>query len=322
MKIRKFNKDEIKIFSGSASLELSKKIVEYLGVELSENKIQKFADGEIFTKSLESVRGSKAFVIQSTSGNVNENIMELLIFIDVLKRSSAKEIIAVIPYFGYARQDRKVDPRDPVTSKLIASLLSAAGATRIVTMELHRKQVQGFFDIPLDHVEALPILADYFEKKDFLQNEDTVVVAPDVGSVKRARELAKWLEIPLAIIEKRKNEDGKHDVENIIGDVYGKKVIIIDDMINTAKTIEMAADALMENGAIEIYCCATHAIFSDLAVERLKKSPIKEIIVTDTIELSEDKKFDKLTILSTDEIFGEVLRRIVTGKEVSNLFKK
>ena len=317
MEIRKFNKDEINIFSGSASLELSKKIVEYLGVELSENKIQKFADGEIFTKSLESIRGSKAFVIQSTSGNVNENIMELLIFIDVLKRSSAKEIIAVIPYFGYARQDRKADPRDPITSKLIANLLSAAGATRIVTMELHRKQVQGFFDIPLDHVEALPILADYFEK-----NENTVVVAPDIGSVKRARELAKWLEIPLAIIEKRKNEDGEHNVENIIGDVRGKKVIIIDDMINTAKTIEMAADALMENGATEIYCCATHAIFSDSAVERLKKSPIKEIIVTDTIELSEDKKFDKLTILSTNEIFGEVLRRIVTGKEVSNLFKK
>ena len=322
MEIRKFNKDEINIFSGSASLELSKKIVEYLGVELSENKIQKFADGEIFTKSLESIRGSKAFVIQSTSGDVNENIMELLIFIDALKRSSAKEIIAVIPYFGYARQDRKADPRDPITSKLIANLLSAAGATRIVTMELHRKQVQGFFDIPLDHVEALPILADYFEKKGFSQDENTVVVAPDIGSVKRARELAKWLEIPLAIIEKRKNEDGEHNVENIIGDVRGKKVIIIDDMINTAKTIEMAADALMENGATEIYCCATHAIFSDLAVERLKKSPIKEIIVTDTIELSEDKKFDKLTILSTDEIFGEVLRRIVTGKAVSNLFKK
>jgi ribose-phosphate diphosphokinase len=322
VEIRKFNKDEINIFSGSASLELSKKIVEYLGVELSENKIQKFADGEIFTKSLESIRGSKAFVIQSTSGDVNENIMELLIFIDALKRSSAKEIIAVIPYFGYARQDRKADPRDPITSKLIANLLSAAGATRIVTMELHRKQVQGFFDIPLDHVEALPILADYFEKKGFSQDENTVVVAPDIGSVKRARELAKWLEIPLAIIEKRKNEDGEHNVENIIGDVRGKKVIIIDDMINTAKTIEMAADALMENGATEIYCCATHAIFSDLAVERLKKSPIKEIIVTDTIELSEDKKFDKLTILSTDEIFGEVLRRIVTGKAVSNLFKK
>lgn len=321
MEIRKFNKDEINIFSGSASLELSKKIVEYLGVELSENKIQKFADGEIFTKSLKSIRGSKAFVIQSTSGDVNENIMELLIFIDALKRSSAKEIIAVIPYFGYARQDRTADPRDPITSKLIANLLSAAGATRIVTMELHRKQVQGFFDIPLDHVEALPILADYFEKKGFLQDENTVV-APDVGSVKRARELAKWLEIPLAIIEKRKNEDGEHNVENIIGDVRGKKVIIIDDMINTAKTIEMAADALMENGATEIYCCATHAIFSDSAVERLKKSPIKEIIVTDTIELSEDKKFDKLTILSTNEIFGEVLRRIVTGKEVSNLFKK
>ena len=240
----------------------------------------------------------------------------------MLKRSSAKEIIAVIPYFRYARQDRTADPRDPITSKLIANLLSAAGATRIVTMELHRKQVQGFFDIPLDHVEALPILADYFEKKGFSQDENTVVVAPDIGSVKRARELAKWLEIPLAIIEKRKNEDGEHNVENIIGDVRGKKVIIIDDMINTAKTIEMAADALMENGATEIYCCATHAIFSDSAVERLKKSPIKEIIVTDTIELSEDKKFDKLTILSTNEIFGEVLRRIVTGKEVSNLFKK
>ena len=268
------------------------------------------------------MRGSKVFVVQSTAGKVNENLMELLIFIDVLKRASAKEIIAIIPYFGYARQDRTINPHDPITAKLISNLLVAAGATRIVTMELHTRQVQGFFDIPVDHMEPLPILAKYFEKKGFSQSEDVVVVAPDIGSLKRARGFAKWLEVPLAIVEKRKNGDGEFEVENLIGDVCGKKVILIDDMINTGKTVCNAADALIKNGATEVYCCATHAVFSDYAVKRLKESVIKEVVVTDTIELREDEYFEKLTVLSTAKIFGEAVKRIVIYKEMSNLFVK
>ena len=321
MEAKKFKENDVKIFAGSSAKKLAQKIADYVGLPLSKNKIQKFSDGEIFTKSLESVRGSKVFVVQSTAGKVNENLMELLIFIDVLKRASAKEIIAIIPYFGYARQDRTINPHDPITAKLISNLLVAAGATRIVTMELHTRQVQGFFDIPVDHMEPLPILAKYFEKKGF-QSEDVVVVAPDIGSLKRARGFAKWLEVPLAIVEKRKNGDGEFEVENLIGDVCGKKVILIDDMINTGKTVCNAADALIKNGATEVYCCATHAVFSDYAVKRLKESVIKEVVVTDTIELREDEYFEKLTVLSTAKIFGEAVKRIVIYKEMSNLFVK
>ena len=309
MEAKKFKENDVKIFAGSSAKKLAQKIADYVGLPLSKNKIQKFSDGEIFTKSLESVRGSKVFVVQSTAGKVNENLMELLIFIDVLKRASAKEIIAIIPYFGYARQDRTINPHDPITAKLISNLLVAAGATRIVTMELHTRQVQGFFDIPVDHMEPLPILAKYFEKKGFSQSEDVVVVAPDIGSLKRARGFAKWLEVPLAIVEKRKNGDGE-------------KVILIDDMINTGKTVCNAADALIKNGATEVYCCATHAVFSDYAVKRLKESVIKEVVVTDTIELRGDEYFEKLTVLSTAKIFGEAVKRIVIYKEMSNLFVK
>lgn len=310
----------VKIFAGSSSKKLAEKIAKYLEIELTSIQIIKFADGETFVKSNESVRGDKVFIIQSTSKPVNESIMELLIFIDALRRSSAKEIVAVIPYYGYARQDRKASPREPITSKLVANLLTVAGATRVVTMDLHARQIQGFFDIPVDHMEALPILAKHFIKYGF-SPEETVVVSPDVGGVKRARGLAKWLHSPLAIIDKRRAKANVSEVMNIIGDVKGKKAILIDDMIDTAGTICNAAAALKEKGAIEVYGCATHAIFSGPAVERLKESAFSEIVVTDTVELPEDKIFDKLRILSTSKMFAETIKRVVVSEAISDLFE-
>ena len=310
----------VKIFAGSSSKKLAEKIAKYLEIELTSVQIIKFADGETFVKSNESVRGDKVFIVQSTSKPVNESIMELLIFIDALRRSSAKEIVAVIPYYGYARQDRKASPREPITSKLVANLLTVAGATRVVTMDLHARQIQGFFDIPVDHMEALPILAKHFIKYGF-SPEETVVVSPDVGGVKRARSLAKWLHSPLAIIDKRRAKANVSEVMNIIGDVKGKKAILIDDMIDTAGTICNAAAALKEKGAIEVYGCATHAIFSGPAVERLKESAFSEIVVTDTVELPEDKIFDKLRVLSTSKMFAETIKRVVVSEAISDLFE-
>ena len=310
----------VKIFSGSSSKKLAEKIAKYLEIELTSVQIIKFADGETFVKSNESVRGDKVFIVQSTSKPVNESIMELLIFIDALRRSSAKEIVAVIPYYGYARQDRKASPREPITSKLVANLLTVAGATRVVTMDLHARQIQGFFDIPVDHMEALPILAKHFIKYGF-SPEETVVVSPDVGGVKRARSLAKWLHSPLAIIDKRRAKANVSEVMNIIGDVKGKKAILIDDMIDTAGTICNAAAALKEKGAIEVYGCATHAIFSGPAVDRLKESAFSEIVVTDTVELPEDKIFDKLRVLSTSKMFAETIKRVVVSEAISDLFE-
>ena len=310
----------VKIFAGSSSKKLAEKIAKYLEIELTSVQIIKFADGETFVKSNESVRGDKVFIVQSTSKPVNESIMELLIFIDALRRSSAKEIVAVIPYYGYARQDRKASPREPITSKLVANLLTVAGATRVVTMDLHARQIQGFFDIPVDHMEALPILAKHFIKYGF-SPEETVVVSPDVGGVKRARSLAKWLHTPLAIIDKRRAKANVSEVMNIIGDVKGKKAILIDDMIDTAGTICNAAAALKEKGAIEVYGCATHAIFSGPAVERLKESAFSEIVVTDTVELPEDKIFDKLRVLSTSKMFAETIKRVVVSEAISDLFE-
>ena len=312
--------EQIKIFAGSSNKELAEKIVQHLDMKLTSVQLIKFADGEIFIKPNESVRGCKAFIIQSTSGPVNENIMELLIFIDALKRSSAKEIIAVIPYYGYARQDRKASPREPITSKLVANLLTVAGATRVITMDLHARQIQGFFDIPVDHMEALPILAKHFINYGF-HPEDTVVVSPDVGGVKRARGLAKWLHTPLAIIDKRRPKANESEVMNIIGDVEGKKAILIDDMIDTAGTICNAAKALKDKGAIEVYACATHGIFSGLAIERLKNSPLNKVVVTDSIEIHEDKMFDKLRILTTSKMFAETIKRIYWNEAISDLFE-
>ena len=311
---------DFQIYAGSSSKVLARKIAEKIGVELGSVDLIKFADGETFAKVNQSVRGRKVFIIQSTSKPVNESIMELLIFMDSLKRASAKEIIPVIPYYGYARQDRKASPREPITSKLVANLLTVAGASRVITMDLHARQIQGFFDIPVDHMEALPILAKYFVKNN-LVGDDIVVVSPDVGGVKRARGLAKWLHAPLAIIDKRRAKANVSEVMNIIGDVAGKKAILIDDMIDTAGTICNAAYALKEKGAKEVYACATHAIFSDPAVERLKAAPFCKVIVTDTIELPDNKRFSNLEILSTDVMFSETIKRIVHNQAISDLFE-
>ena len=318
--LTKEDKSRIRIFAGTSSEVLAQKIVKYLDMDLSSAEIVRFADGETFAKSNESVRGCKVFIIQSTSKPVNESIMELLVFIDAIKRSSAREIIAIIPYYGYARQDRKASPREPITSKLVANLLTVAGATRVVTMDLHARQIQGFFDIPVDHMEALPILAKHFIKYGF-HPEDTVVVSPDVGGVKRARGLANWLHTPLAIIDKRRAKANVSEVMNIIGDIKGKKAILIDDMIDTAGTICNAAQALIDKGAAEVYACATHAVFSDPAIERLKNSAFTEVVVTDTIQLPEDRKFDKLKILSTSKMLAEIIKRLATNNPISDLFE-
>ena len=320
MALNEEEKEKIRIFAGSSSKELAERIAKYLEVDLAPLEIKKFADGETFVKSGESVRGCSVFIIQSTSKPVNESIMELLIFIDALRRASAEEIIAVIPYYGYARQDRKASPREPITSKLVANLLTVAGATRVVTMDLHARQIQGFFDIPVDHMEALPILAKHFIKYGF-SPEDTVVVSPDVGGVKRARGLAKWLHTPLAIIDKRRAKANESEVMNIIGNVKGKKAILIDDMIDTAGTICNAAAALIEKVAVEVYGCATHAVFSGPAIERLKNSAFNEVVVTDSIQLSENQMFDKLRILSTSKMFAETIKRITTSEAISDLFE-
>lgn len=312
--------NNIKIFAGTASKSLAKKIAKRLGISLSQSQIIHFSDGETFAKSDTTVRGDKVFIIQSTSSPVNENIMELLVFIDSLKRASAKEIVAVLPYYGYARQDRKAHPREPITAKLVADLLTIAGATRVVTMDLHARQIQGFFNIPVDHMEALPIFADYFIKAGF-DASDTVVVSPDIGGVKRARALATWLHCPLAIIDKRRPKPNVSEVMNLIGDVSNKKAIIIDDLIDTAGTICNAATALKKFGAKEVYLCATHAVFSGPAMERLQNSVAEKVIVSDTIQLRDEQKFDKLEIVSCADILSETIERIYKDIAISGLFE-
>lgn len=287
--------NKIKIFAGSSSEKLAKRIAKKLNIELSDRTIVNFADGETFAKANCTVRGCKVFIVQSTSKPVNESLMELLIFIDSLKRASAKEIIAVIPYYGYARQDRKANPREPITSKLVADLLTTAGATRVVTMDLHARQIQGFFNIPVDHMEGIPIFANYFIKENF-SSEDTVVVSPDVGGVKRARALATWLHAPIAIIDKRRPKANVSEVMNLIGNVEGKKAILFDDIIDTGGTICNAADALLKFGAKEVYACATHAVFSGPAVDRLKKSTFTNVIVSDTIQLEDSQNLTSLKL--------------------------
>ena len=311
--------ENVKVYAGSSSEDLAKRIVKYLGKELSPLKFIRFADGEIFKKPEESVRDCKVFVIHSTSEKVNENLMELLIFIDALKRASASEIVAVIPYYGYARQDRIASNREPITAKLVANLLTAAGATRVITMDLHTPQLQGFFDIPVDHMEAAPIFAKYFVKQGF-DPDETVIVSPNVGGLKRSRGLADRFNTSLAIIDKREEPDGSQTV-GIIGDVEGKTAILMDDLINTGATMEIAAKALLDNGAIEVYGCGTHGIFSENAVERLEKSHLKEVIITDSIAQPEHKKFSKLKILSTSRIFAETIKRVYTGESISDLFE-
>ncbi|MCK5780660.1 MAG: ribose-phosphate pyrophosphokinase [Psychrilyobacter sp.] len=311
----------VKIFTGTSNIKLAKKIIEHLGVGFGDSEILRFADGEVLTKIGERVRGCHVFIIQPTSEPVNESIMELLIFIDALKRASAANITVVMPYYGYARQDRKASPREPITAKLVANLLTTAGATRIMTMDLHANQIQGFFDIPVDHFKALPILANNFIEHGFV-GDKVVVVSPDIGGVKRARELARWLDCKIAIIDKRRPKPNMSEVMNVIGEVEGKIAIFIDDMIDTAGTITNGAEAIMAMGAISSYACCTHAVFSGPAMERLEASPLKKIIITDTIEIPESKKIDKVKILSVDRLFAEGIKRVIENRSISELFEK
>ncbi|MCR4430207.1 MAG: ribose-phosphate pyrophosphokinase [Tepidanaerobacteraceae bacterium] len=309
--------NRLEIFTGNANPELAKEIADKLGISLGDSVVNTFSDGEIQVKINESVRGADVFVVQPFSSPVNDHIMELLIMIDAFKRASAWRITAVIPYYGYARQDRKVKPRDPITAKLVADIISAAGTHRVLTMDLHAGQIQGYFNFPVDHLLAVPILADYFRKK---QLSDVVVVSPDLGGVTRARELANRIGASIAIIDKRRPEPNVAEVMNIIGKVEGKTVIMIDDMIDTAGTIILGAEALLERGAKEVYACCTHPVLSGSAVERLQQSPLKEVVVTNTIKLKDDKKSEKITVLSVAPLFAAAISRIHENMSVSTLF--
>lgn len=307
----------LKIVTGNAHPQLVSEIAEYLGVSTISVLVQSFSDGEINVNIGESVRGVDVFVIQPTCTPVNDNLMELLILIDALRRASARRITAVLPYYGYARQDRKAKARDPITAKLIANLITAAGARRVLAVDLHAGQIQGFFDIPVDHLQGVPILAEYFLNK---QVEDFIVVSPDLGGVTRARALSERLQVPLAIIDKRRPCPNVAEVMNIIGDVKEKRVIMIDDMIDTAGTITSGAQALLDNGAKEVYVCCTHPVLSGPAIERLKNSPIKEVIVTNTIPIAPEKRLDKIKVLSIAPLLGEAIIRIHEDLSVSKLF--
>lgn len=308
---------EVKIFTGNANPELAQKIADSIGIPLGKATVSTFSDGEIAVNIEETVRGTDVFVIQSTNPPVNDNLMELLILIDAFKRASAGRVTAVLPYYGYARQDRKAKARDPITAKLVADILTTAGADRVLTMDLHAAQIQGYFDIPVDHLLGVPILAKYFQEKEI---KDLVVVSPDLGSVTRARNFANLLDAPIAIIDKRRPQANVAEVMNIIGDIEGKNVILIDDMIDTAGTITQGANALKEFGAKDVYACCTHPILSGPAIERIQNSVIKELIVTDTVPLPEEKRIDKIKVRSVAPIFGEAIQRIYKNISVSKLF--
>ena len=307
---------KLQIFSGTANMKLTEEIAEHVGVPLGQAEVKRFSDGEISIYIGESVRGADVFIVQPTSGPANENLMELLIMMDAMKRASAKSINAVLPYYGYARQDRKTRARDPITAKLVADLITTAGANRVITMDLHAGQIQGFFNIPVDHLKSLPILSKYFQEKQF---ENAVVVSPDMGGVTRARGLAERLQLPIAIIDKRRPEPNVAEVMNLIGKVKGKTALMIDDIIDTAGTISLGANALLEHGAKEVYACCTHPILSGPAMERLAAAPIKEFVVTNTIPLL-DKSLDKIRVLSVAPLIGDAIIRIHEELSVSKLF--
>ncbi len=314
------NGEELKLFCGSANRQLAEDIAEYIELPLGSCEVTRFSDGEISISIRESVRGANAFLVQPLCGPINESILELLIIIDALKRASVKSINAVIPYYAYARQDRKTRARDPITAKLIADLITAAGANRVVAMDLHAGQIQGFFDIPLDHLTALPILAKYFIDKEI---ENGVVVSPDLGGVTRARDLANRLVMPIAIIDKKRPAPNKAEIMNIIGDVKGKTAIFIDDMIDTAGTITLGAEALLEEGAQNVYACCTHPVFSGSALKRLSDSSLVEIVYTNTIPVDRGMLRglnDCFTSLSVAPLIGEAVIRIQEKHSVSELF--
>ena len=314
------NGEELKLFCGSANRGLAEEIADYLGVKLGDCEVNRFSDGEISISIRESVRGTNSFLIQPLCGPINESIMELLIIVDALRRASAKSINAVIPYYAYARQDRKTRARDPITAKLLADLITAAGASRVVAMDLHAGQIQGFFNIPLDHLTALPILANYFKNKHI---DNGVVVSPDLGGVTRARDLANRLGMPIAIIDKKRPAPNQAEIMNIIGDVKGKTAIFIDDLIDTAGTLTLGAEALLNEGACAIYACCTHPVFSGSALQRLSDSEITEVVYTNTIPVDQGMLAglrDCFHKLSVAPLIGEAILRIQNKISVSELF--
>lgn len=311
----------IKIFTGNSNPKLAAEIANSVGLTLGDSKVSTFSDGEISVDINETVRGCDVFVIQSTCSPVNKNLMELLIMIDAFKRASAGRITAVMPYYGYARQDRKAKSRDPITAKLVADLLTTAGADRVLTMDLHAPQIQGYFNIPVDHLMGSPILAKYFIEKGFEDREDVVVVSPDLGSVTRARKFADRLHAPIAIIDKRRPKANVSEIMNIIGDIEGKACILLDDMIDTAGTIANAANALTDLGAKEVYACCTHGVLSGPAFDRINQSSIKELVMLNTIELPQRDDLNKFKSLSVAPIFGEAIRRIYDDVPLSKLFE-
>ena len=311
-----FQDSNLKIFTLNSNQALAKKISEILGIELGKSSVTRISDGEIQINIEESIRGSDVFIIQSISNPVNEHLMELLIMIDALKRASANTINLVIPYYGYARQDRKARAREPITAKLVANLLEKAGANRVIALDLHAQQIQGFFNIPIDHLLGVPILGEYFLNKKF---DDIVIVSPDHGGVTRARKLADRLKAPIAIIDKRRPRPNVVEVMNIVGNIEGKTAILIDDIIDTAGTITLAANALVENGAKEVYACCTHPVLSGPAIERIQNSQIKELVVTDSILLPEEKRIDKIVELSVAPLISEAIKRIQENLSVDEL---
>lgn len=317
MKKRYFD-DRLKIFALNSNRPLAQKIADYVGVDLGKLSVDRFSDGEIQINIEESIRGDNVYVIQSTSAPVNDNLMELLIMIDALRRASANTINVVLPYYGYARQDRKTRSREPITAKLVANMIEHAGADRVLALDLHAAQIQGFFDIPVDHLMGAPLLADYFIGNGVAK--DAVVISPDHGGVTRARALAEFLKAPIAIIDKRRPRANVAQIMNIIGDVRGKKCIMLDDMIDTAGTITLGSKALMEQGATEVYAAATHAVLSGPAIERLEKSPLKEVVVTDSIKLTPEKQIDKIKQVSVAPLIGSAIKRINENRPVSPLF--
>lgn len=309
---------KLKIFALNSNRPLAQKIADEVGVKLGKLSVDRFSDGEIQINIEESVRGDNVYVIQSTSAPVNDNLMELMIMIDALRRASANTINVVLPYYGYARQDRKARSREPITAKLVANMLQNSGVTRIVALDLHAAQIQGFFDIPVDHLMGAPLLADYFIDEGVAAN--AVVVSPDHGGVTRARALAEFLKAPIAIIDKRRPRPNVAKIMNIIGDVKGKKCIMIDDMIDTAGTISKGAQALIDAGAEEVYASATHAVLSGPAIERLDNSPLKQVVVTDSIQLPDEKQIDKIVQVSVAPLIGAAIKRINENRPVSPLF--
>ncbi|MFS0821435.1 ribose-phosphate diphosphokinase [Bacillus sp. 1P02SD] len=306
------------MFSLNSNPELAEEMATILGCELGKCSVSRFSDGEIHINIDESVRGSEVYLVQSTSQPANEHVMELLIMIDALKRASAKNINVVIPYYGYARQDRKARSREPITAKLVANLLEKAGATRVLTMDLHAPQIQGFFDIPVDQLLGVPLLSEYFAAKGL---EDVVVVSPDQGGVVRARKMASQLNAPIAFIDKRRPKPNVAQVMNIVGNIEGKNAILIDDLIDTAGTITLAAKALMERGAKGVYACCTHPVLSGPAIERIESSPIQELVVTNSIQLPEEKQIDKITTISVATLLVNAIDRIHNERAVSPLFE-